>query len=133
MFFLLFINTSIYLCAIYDLLITLCECGPYRDGWKFIFFYFKIFFYILKLFWCILGWSFSVRFGFYKKNNQTKIKKKTETGSNWPVSVWFFGQNRFKPVWLGFFRFWLGFFSFGSVRGDFFFLFFLNTFFKKIV
>jgi len=42
-----------------------------------------------------------------KKSNQTEIKKKTETGSNRPVSVRFdfFGQNRFKPVWLCFFRF----------------------------
>jgi hypothetical protein len=41
--------------------------------------------------------------------------KKTETGSNRPVSVRFnfLGKNRFKPVWLGFrsvFSVWLGFF-----------------------
>jgi hypothetical protein len=50
----------------------------------------------------------SVRF-LLKKNNQTKIfffEKKTETGSNRPVSVRF---------WLGFFWFWLSFFRFGSV------------------
>jgi hypothetical protein len=63
------------------------------------------------------------RFGsvFIKKNNQTEIifflKKKTETGSNRPVSVrfGFLGQ---KPVQTGlalFFRFWLGFSRFGSV------------------
>jgi hypothetical protein len=59
---------------------------------------------------------------FIKKNNQTEIfffEKKTETGSNRPVSVRFgsvfLGQ---KPVQTGlarFFRFWLGFFRFGSV------------------
>jgi len=33
-----------------------------------------------------------------------KIKKKTETGSNRPVSVrLFLDKNQFKPVWLGFF------------------------------
>jgi hypothetical protein len=37
-----------------------------------------------------------------KKVTKLKFKKKTETGSG---SVRFFGQNRFKPVWLGFFRF----------------------------
>jgi hypothetical protein len=62
-----------------------------------------------------------VRF-LFKKNNQIKIKKKkTETGSNRPVSVWF-GFFRTKPVWLGFFvwlgfsglvRFFSGFFQFG--------------------
>jgi len=72
----------------------------------------------------------SVRFGFYKKkitklNFFLKKKTRTETGSNRPVSVRFFREkNRFKPVWLGFFRFgsvfsvWLGFFGlarFGSV------------------
>ena len=55
-----------------------------------------------------------------KNKNQIKIflKKKTETGSNRPVSVRFFrtktSSNRFGsvfPVWLGF----LGFFQFGSV------------------
>jgi hypothetical protein len=45
------------------------------------------------------------------------LKKKTETGSNRPVSVQFgfLGQ---KPVQTGlarFFRFWLGFLGFGSV------------------
>jgi hypothetical protein len=42
-----------------------------------------------------------------KKNNQIKLKKKTETGSNKTHS------NRFGlvfPVWLGFFPVWLGFF-----------------------
>ena len=35
-----------------------------------------------------------------KKSNQTELKKKSETGSNRSVSVWFcfLGQNRFKPV-----------------------------------
>jgi len=116
MFFLLFINTSIYLCAIYDLLITLCECGPYRDGWKFIFFCFKIIFYILKLFWCIVGMIIfgSVRF-LSKKITKPNFFKKTETASNWPVSVWFFGQKpvqtglaRFFPVLARFFRFRFG-------------------------
>ena len=63
------------------------------------------------------------RFGsvFINKSNQTEIfffEKKTETGSNRPVSVrFFYGKNRFKPVWLGFLGFgsvfsvWLGFFS----------------------
>jgi hypothetical protein len=67
---------------------------------------------------------FTVRFGsvFIKKNNQTEFflkKKKTETGSNRPVSV-LFGFLEKKPVQTGlawFFRFgsvfsvWLGFFS----------------------
>jgi hypothetical protein len=63
------------------------------------------------------------RFGlvFIQKNNQTEFKKKTETGSNRPVSVrfGFFGQKpvqtslaRFFPVWLGFFSVWV---RFGSV------------------
>ena len=66
------------------------------------------------------------RFGsvFIKKSNQTEIifffEKKTETGSNRPVSVrfGFLGQKpvqtglaRFSRFWLGFFRFWLGFFN----------------------
>jgi hypothetical protein len=63
---------------------------------------------------------YSVRF-LLKKNNQIEFKKKTETGSNRPVSVRFdfLDKNRFKPVWLGFFRFglvflvWIGFFLFG--------------------
>ena len=43
------------------------------------------------------GWLFSVWFGFYKKNNQTEIKKnRTETGSNRPVLVRF--VFRTKPV-----------------------------------
>jgi hypothetical protein len=54
-----------------------------------------------------------------KKSNQTKIfflKKRTETGSNRPVSVWFFSsKNQFKTVFFGlaryFFPVWLGFFS----------------------
>ena len=73
----------------------------------------------------------SVRFGFYQKKITKPnffFLKKTETGSNRPVSVRFFREkNRFKPVWLSFFglaRFfpvWLGFFGltrffrFGSV------------------
>ena len=73
------------------------------------------------------GSSFSVRFSFYKKNNQTefffKNQNRTETGSNRPVSVQFgfLGQ---KPVQTGltrFSEFWLGFFSgFGSVWFGFF-------------
>jgi len=75
------------------------------------------------------------RFGsvFIKKSNQTKIfffwkknRNRTETGSNWPVSVRFgsvfLGQKpvqtglaRFSRFWLGFFRFWLCFFWFGLV------------------
>jgi hypothetical protein len=54
----------------------------------------------------------SVRF-LSKKNNQTEFfLKKTETRSNWPVSVWFgfLGQ---KPVQTGLARF---FFGLGSVR-----------------
>ena len=57
---------------------------------------------------------------FIKKNNQIEIfKKKTETGSNRPISVkfGFLGQKpiqtglaRFFPVWLDFFP---GFFQFG--------------------
>jgi len=41
----------------------------------------------------VLGWSFLIRFGFYKKKNQTEIFffKKTETGLNQPVSVRFLG------------------------------------------
>jgi hypothetical protein len=56
---------------------------------------------------------------FIKKNNQTEIKK-TETGSNRPVSVRFFrtktGSNQFGSVLARFFRFGLvfsGFFLFG--------------------
>jgi hypothetical protein len=90
--------------------------------------------------WLLIG-VFTVRFGsvFIKKTNQTGFfKKKTETGSNRPVSVWFSsvrffrektGSNRFGSVfsvWLGFSglaqffglaRFFSGFFSvrFGSV------------------
>jgi len=80
------------------------------------------------------------RFGsvFINKSNQTEIfffwkknRNRTETGSNRPVSVrFFYGKNRFKPVWLGFLGFgsvflvWLGFFrffvGFGSVRFGFF-------------
>jgi hypothetical protein len=68
---------------------------------------------------------------FIKKNNQIKIffEKKTETGSNQPVSVRVFrektGSNRFGsvfpvlawffPVLARFFSVWLGFFGFGSV------------------
>jgi len=65
----------------------------------------------------------SVRF-LSKKVTKPKfffLKKKTETGSNRPVSVRFgffrvkTGLARFFQFWLGFFRFWLGFFRFGSV------------------
>jgi hypothetical protein len=66
----------------------------------------------------------SVRF-LSKKVTKPKLfffEKKTETGSNRPVSVrfGFLGQ---KPVQTGlarFFRFWLGFFRFGSVLARFF-------------
>jgi len=54
-----------------------------------------------------------VRFGFYKKKvTKPNLKKKTEIGSNRPVSVLFgfFGQ---KPIWLGFFSSVL--FGLGSV------------------
>ena len=83
----------------------------------------------------IVGRGDHFRFGsvFFKKNNHTEIFffKKTETGSNRPVSVrfGFLGQKpvqtglaRFFRFWLGFFglaRFfqvWLGFFGLGSVR-----------------
>ena len=64
---------------------------------------------------------------FIKKSNRIEIlKKKTETGSNRPVSVWFgffrakTGSNRFGSVLA---RFWLGFFWFGSVFFRVFFLF----------
>ena len=72
------------------------------------------------------------RFGsvFIKKNNQIEIfLKKTETGSNRPVSVRFFrkktGSNRLSSnfsVWLGFFQFdsvfsvRFGFFSFSLIK-----------------
>jgi len=59
-------------------------------------------------------WLFSVRFSFYKKNNQIEIKKKNRfkpTG--------FFDKNQFCSVWIGFglVFFWFGsvFFWFGSV------------------
>ena len=55
---------------------------------------------------------------FIKKTNQTEIFfKKTETGSNWPVLVWFgfLGKNQFKPVWFGFFSSLARFFRFSSV------------------
>jgi len=66
---------------------------------------------------------FTVRFGsvFIKKSNQTEFifkKKKTETGSNRPVSVRF-GFLEKKPVQTGlarFFRFGSVFFGFFSVR-----------------
>jgi hypothetical protein len=56
-----------------------------------------------------------VRFLLKKITKLNFFKKKTETGSNRPVSVWFgfLGQ---KPVWLGFFglaRFFSSFFQFG--------------------
>ena len=63
-----------------------------------------------------------VQFSFYLKNNKIEFfLKKTETGSNRPVSVWFFrtktGLARFFPVWLDFF---LVFFCLGSVRFGYF-------------
>ena len=67
------------------------------------------------------------RFGsvFIKKNNQTEFfLKKTETGSNRPVSVRFLGK---KPVQTGlarFFWFWLGFLGFFPVLARFFLVFF---------
>jgi len=74
----------------------------------------------------------SVRF-LLKKITKPKFffEKKTETGSNRPVSVrfGFLGQ---KPVQTGlarFFRFWLGFlgfFRFGSILARFFFWFFVG-------
>jgi hypothetical protein len=66
----------------------------------------------------------SVRF-LSKKSNQTEIIffwKKTETGSNRPVSVWF-GFLGKKPVQTGlarFFRFWLGFLGFSGLARFFF-------------
>ena len=95
----------------------------------------------MSIFFIFFRWLFSVWFDFYQKSNQTEIfffEKKTETGSNRPVSVRFgffraktgllgfsgFGSvfsvlARFFPglarifsVWLGFFGlalFWLGF------------------------
>jgi len=71
------------------------------------------------LFIIIRGDYFRLCLVFIQKNNQIKIFfKKTETGSNRPVSVWFgfLGQ---KSVWLGFFGlawFFPVFFSLGSVR-----------------
>jgi hypothetical protein len=59
----------------------------------------------------------SVRFLSKKATKPIFFLKKTETGSNRPVSV-FLGKNRFGSVfqfWLGFFRFWFGFLGFGSV------------------
>jgi hypothetical protein len=58
-----------------------------------------------------------VRFGFYQKKI-TKLnffKKKTETGSNRPVSVrfGFFGQ---KPVQISLAGIWLGFFGFRLIK-----------------
>ena len=54
----------------------------------------------------LIGLIIFVRFGFYQKK-RTKLNfflKKTETGSNRPVSVrfGFFEKNRFKSVWLEF-------------------------------
>jgi hypothetical protein len=60
-----------------------------------------------------------------KKNNQTKIKKKKETGSNRSVSIRLsfleqkpvqIGLTWFFSVWLGFFRFRFGFFGFRLVK-----------------
>jgi hypothetical protein len=94
----------------------------------------------------IVGRGDHFRFGsvFFKKNNHTEIflKKKTETGSNRPVSVrfGFLGQKpvqtglaRFFRFWLGFFglaRFfqvWLGFFGLGSARFSWFFAYKTKT------
>jgi len=61
---------------------------------------------------------FFVWFGFYKKSNQTDLKK-TKIGSNRPVSVRF-GFLEQKPVQTGLARLWLGFFLFGSVFSFFF-------------
>jgi hypothetical protein len=96
----------------------------------------------------IVGRGDHFRFGsvFFKKSNHTEIFffKKTETGSNRPVSVrfGFLGQ---KPVQTGlarFFRFWLGFFGlarffsglarffrfgFGSARFSWFFAYKTKT------
>ena len=85
----------------------------------------------------------SVRFLSKKvtKPKKKKFEKKTETGSNRPVSVRFgsffkekpvqTGLARFSRFWLGFFWFWLGFFGlarffrFGSVLARFGSVFFL--------
>jgi hypothetical protein len=54
-----------------------------------------------------------VWFGFYKKKitKPNFLNKKTETGSNRPVSVWFFwtktGSNQFDSVFSGLTRFFL--------------------------
>jgi hypothetical protein len=55
---------------------------------------------------------FSIWFGFYQKKITKLILKKTKTGSNRPVSVWFFriklvqtGLARFFPVFFVFVRF----------------------------
>jgi len=72
------------------------------------------------------------RFGsvFIKKNNQTEFFfKKTETGSNRPVSVRFLGK---KPVQTGlarFFWFWLGFLGFFPVFSGFFRFWFGSVFY----
>jgi hypothetical protein len=70
---------------------------------------------------CLVGWSFSVRFGFYKKKgNQTDFFSKNEPkpvqtdrfrfGSIiWEQKLVFF-------VWLGFFPVWLGFFDFRFIK-----------------
>jgi hypothetical protein len=83
---------------------------------------------------------YSVQFLYKKKVIKLNFLKKnlnrTKTGSNRPVSVWFFGQkpvqtdrfrfgfldkNRFKPTGFGL-VFWIGsvFFRFGSVLAHFF-------------
>jgi hypothetical protein len=77
----------------------------------------------------IRGVHFQFGSVFIKKNNQTEIVfffKKTETElkpgqtDRFRSGSVFLEQNRFKPVWLGFFWFWLGFFwffvGFGSVQ-----------------
>jgi hypothetical protein len=49
-------------------------------------------------------------------------KKKTETGSNWPVSVWFFrtktGSNRFGSVFFGLGSARFGFFRFRLIKPE---------------
>ena len=72
----------------------------------------------------LLEWLFSIWFNFYQKNNQTDFfKKKTETGSNRPVSVSVrLGFLEQKPVQTNRFRFGsafqvrLSFFGLGLVQ-----------------
>jgi energy-converting hydrogenase Eha subunit H len=81
-------------------------------AFKFLFYFFFLIFIEVIIFG-------SIRF-LSKKNNQTEIKKKNETGSNRPVSVRLFqDKNRFKPVWLGFSGLTRFFSGLGSVRFGF--------------